>query len=447
MGFPFSLFSSTKIEAADFQPGNFPFFGADVAISGTGNVAVISAPSDNNRNGSVYVFTRGQDGWTQQAKLTASDGEEAGSFGRCVAIDGAGSIIAVGAVGPNRTGTVYIFQWSGASWDEVQKVTAIGNSFRRRAFGVAIALSGGGSTLVVGDPEADELNSGRFNGRAYVFRSPTQQAFLFFNDEAVLVPSGSKGDNFGGYNSVGISDDGNTVVVGASGENAANVYINHSDGGWLRDAMGTGVAREVARLVASDSDPRGEFGRTVAISAQADFIVIGDRRQFIPTVYVFPSHERGWGFSEEEAKLQQRHIWERNFADSVAIRHTPDETIVLVGSPYQNVWWFGDAGAVFLFRRHSRTWYEQTVLTSSTPGLWNEFGASVAVNSGTGSFSSTPTAIVGAPRSDRDRGSAHVFHPTKAGFLGPMVATMARVLSNLLHPLMFIRAIRYKNRR
>ena len=65
-------------------------FGASVAIDG--DTAVAGAPFDDNvgtiNQGAAYVFTRSGTTWTEQQKLTASDGGANDFFGTSVAIDG-----------------------------------------------------------------------------------------------------------------------------------------------------------------------------------------------------------------------------------------------------------------------------------------------------------------------------------------------------------------------
>ncbi|HXI91932.1 MAG TPA: FG-GAP repeat protein, partial [Blastocatellia bacterium] len=63
--------------------------GTSVAIDG--NTIVVGAPDDNGANfsggGSAFVFTRSGTTWSQQQKLTASDGQQSDEFGISVAID------------------------------------------------------------------------------------------------------------------------------------------------------------------------------------------------------------------------------------------------------------------------------------------------------------------------------------------------------------------------
>ena len=57
----------------------------------------------------VYVFTRSNGIWSQQAELTASDGASGDSFGLSVALSG--SILLVGAgKSPSGAGAVYRMQ-------------------------------------------------------------------------------------------------------------------------------------------------------------------------------------------------------------------------------------------------------------------------------------------------------------------------------------------------
>ncbi len=70
-----------KLTASDGAADDY--FGFSVAISGDGSTAVIGARDDDDRgsiSGSAYVFTRSGSSWTQQAKLTASDGAADSTF-------------------------------------------------------------------------------------------------------------------------------------------------------------------------------------------------------------------------------------------------------------------------------------------------------------------------------------------------------------------------------
>ena len=100
--------------------------------------------------GSAYVFTRSGTTWTQQAKLTASDGAADDYFGYSVALSGDTAL--VGAywddVGANYDqGSAYVFTRSGTTWTQQAKLTASDGAAGDH-FGHSVALSG--DTALVG---------------------------------------------------------------------------------------------------------------------------------------------------------------------------------------------------------------------------------------------------------------------------------------------------------
>src|SRR5262249_3646479 len=177
-------------------------FGTSVAIDG--DTVVVGAPKDffSTGQGAAYVFARNGTTWTEQARLTNSTGEEFDRFGFSVAIDG--NTVVVGArttqIGGNpNQGAAYIFERSGTIWSEQQRRTASDGAAVDN-FGFSVAI--GGDTAVVGAVGDDS-----FRGSAYVFlRSGT----TWSEQQKLTAFGGASGDFFG--NSVAI--DGNTVLVG-----------------------------------------------------------------------------------------------------------------------------------------------------------------------------------------------------------------------------------------
>jgi hypothetical protein len=82
-----------------------------------------------SNSGSVYVFTRGQDGtWSQTQKLTASDGAAFDEFGFGVSVHG--DVALIGAFGNDDLGTdsgsAYIFtRGQDGTWSQSQKLTRL----------------------------------------------------------------------------------------------------------------------------------------------------------------------------------------------------------------------------------------------------------------------------------------------------------------------------------
>ncbi len=88
----------TEVKLTASDPAVADFFGIPVDVSGNTVVAAAAGDDDDgSRSGSVYVFNRGAGGWTEQAKLTASDAATEDQLGFSAAVDS--QIIVAGAAG------------------------------------------------------------------------------------------------------------------------------------------------------------------------------------------------------------------------------------------------------------------------------------------------------------------------------------------------------------
>ncbi|MFN0136975.1 MAG: FG-GAP repeat protein [Phycisphaerae bacterium] len=214
---------------SDGVPGDN--FGVSVAMSPSQDTAVVGASAEDNAGGtdagSAYVFVRSGNNWTEQAKLTASDGAALDEFGRQVAI--VGDTIVVGArwddhAGGANAGSAYVFTRSGTVWTQQAKLIA-SDAAAGDEFGLALTLSG--DTLIVGAYSDD--HAGRVDaGSAYVFtRTCSPGGDIWIEQFKLTAPDAAAGDVFGG--SVALS--GNTAVVSsffddnAGGIDAGSVYV------------------------------------------------------------------------------------------------------------------------------------------------------------------------------------------------------------------------------
>ena len=234
-------------------------FGYSVSLNNNGNTLAVSAllessnatgiggnQADNSvmNAGAVYVFTRGglmTTGWSQQAYIKASN--TAGSlFGASVSLNDAGNLLAVGAywedsiatgIDGNQTntsapdaGAAYIFSLGSGlsfSWSQQAYIKA-SNTDADDNFGWSVSLSGDGSTLAVGATAEDSPSRGIDGNENTNFSSSSGAAYLFTTDGTTWSQSAyvkasnvDSTDLFG--SSVSLSTDGNTLVVGAHGEN------------------------------------------------------------------------------------------------------------------------------------------------------------------------------------------------------------------------------------
>jgi hypothetical protein len=145
-----------ELTASDAAAGDL--FGLSVALSGS--TALIGAHGKNSNTGAAYVFVRSGTAWSQQKKLTASDGAADDFFGGSVALDGQTAVI--GAIGGNSGGgAAYVFARSGTAWSQQAELTA-SDAAHDDSFGGSVALSG--KTAIIG---AHNKNAGA--GAAYAF--------------------------------------------------------------------------------------------------------------------------------------------------------------------------------------------------------------------------------------------------------------------------------------
>lgn len=134
-------------------------FGTTIAASGS--MLVAARLPDAEGRGTVFAFERRRDAWNLTARLRPSDAAANDSAGFALALEG--DLLAVGAPGASaKAGAVYLFRRGGDDrWSEEAKLTA-SDGQPGDAFGRAVALSG--DSLIVGAPL-------RANGRggAYLF--------------------------------------------------------------------------------------------------------------------------------------------------------------------------------------------------------------------------------------------------------------------------------------
>ena len=236
------------------------WFGHAVSISSDGSTAIIGAYYTSNQIGAAYVFTRSGSTWTQQAKLTASDGATRDYFGWSVSISSDGNTALVGAYNKPSTGAAYVFTRSGSTWTQQAKLVA-NDAATYDAFGVSVSLSSDGNTALVGDNGKSDGT-----GAAYVFT----RSGSTWTQQQKLVANAATYDNFGW--SVSISSDGSTALIGAryadpsglSDAGAAYVFTR-SGSTWTQQA----------KLTASDGATNDQFGHAVSISSDGSTAIVG----------------------------------------------------------------------------------------------------------------------------------------------------------------------------
>ncbi len=366
-----------KLVAGDAVPGTR--FGSSVAIDG--DRVVVGAVQDGS-TGAAYVFERDAEGWSQRARLVASDAAPGDFFGVSTAISG--DYIVIGATldddAGNKSGSCYVFRHNGTSWVEDAKLTAA-DAASLDWFGTSVSISG--DYIVVG-ADGDDDNA-THNGAAHVFRRDVdgwvEQVQLVASDDA---------RSFG--SSVAIN--GDYILVGAPytegiGFYDGAAYVFHRQGEtWT----------EQAKLTSGEQTH--VFGRSVALLG--DRAVVGAyyaEPWAYGAAFVFEREGTNW---LKRAKLSPTDpVIEDLAVTSVAM----DGDYIVVGAWSTEI---GNpccyTGAGYVYRLGAGTWTQEAVLTPPTFLLGDYFAYSVAL--------SGAHVVLGASRDDEsgeDAGAAYAF--------------------------------------
>ncbi len=232
--------------------------GTSVALSADGNTAIVGGSADTSGNGAVWVYTRGPSGWSQQgAKLTGDAGSR---FGSSVALSADGNIALIGEPAYNSNGgAVAVFGRSSGVWTLQNGLVGSGNVGAARQ-GTSVALSADGTTAIVGGL-TDNSNA----GAAWVF---IRNGTSWFQQGMKLFGTGAIGTANQGQ-SVGLSADGNTAMVGGPGDNSA------LGAAWAFTRSGTAWTQLGGKLVGAGNTGQATEGYSVALSGDGQTGISG----------------------------------------------------------------------------------------------------------------------------------------------------------------------------
>ena len=351
--------------------------------------------------------------WTQQAKINAVDTEMFDRFGASVDIDS--NTVVVGAFQEDAdlgsgalpdAGSAYIFILSGNTWVQQVKLNA-SDAGSNDYFGWSVAISG--DTVVIGAWQDDpDLGAGELGnaGSVYVFVRTGSS----WSQQAKLNATDAESEDMFGYS---IAIDGDTIVVGAKGEDpdlgdgeleyAGSAYVfTRSNGIWSQQA----------KLNATDAEASDVFGFSVAIDGNT--IVVAAPWEYPDlgaglilnggSVYVFFRSAGNW---IQQEKLNALDTWDNaQFGFSVGI----DGDTIISGARFDApdlgsgpIW---GAGSAYIFKRSGSNWIQQAKLNANDAQEYDRFGWSVAIDG--------DLAIAGAIYQDLggaaiDGGAAYVF--------------------------------------
>ncbi|WP_424016748.1 PKD domain-containing protein [Halorientalis pallida] len=372
---------TAKLVASDGSADDH--LGYTVAVDGdTALVGAPGAtPEDQYTAGRAYVFERGADGWTQTTELAPEVGDPR-SFGESVALDGDMALVGdpgdrdPRGDGVERSvysiGSVYVFERGSDGWTQTTKLYAADGD-ENDAFGNAVALTA--TTALVGaandeDPNGmaeDERYGGA--GSAYVFEGDTGS----WTQVAKLAPDdGGPGENFGA--NVALAD--GVALVGApeddvNATNSGSAYVfERTSGNW----------RQQAKLAPSGGDERDEFG--VGLAVAPTMALVGAHYEDKPNgtmagaVYVYERTGGEWNPQEKFAPPNGETTDE--FGSRIAL----DGETALITAPGEDVSGTSLVGAAYLFQRRDGAWTQRDRLVAGDAQKQDDFGEAVALTDG-----------------------------------------------------------------
>jgi len=462
----------TYLKASNTEADDY--FGMTMALSADGTTLAVAALHEDSgatgvngdqtsntatNSGAVYIFIH-SGGWQQQAYLKASNPDANDNFGSGLALSADGNTLAVGASGESSrpgnptdnsltdAGAVYLFVRTGTTWTQ-QAIVKASNADARDTFGAVVALSADGNTLAAGAPAEDSAatgvggsqasNTAMNSGAAYVF---TRSGQTWSQEGYIKASNTEAADEFGG--AIALSADGNTLAVGALGEDSAATGINGD--GTDNSAKISGAAYVYTRaskswsfqayVKASNTDASDRFGTDVSLSGDGNLLAVGapfegstatgidgdqhnNAAGLSGAVYLFSRSNATW---QQSAYVKASNTGAGDFfGERVAL--TPDGATLAVSAIEEASGNPGDqsddaasgAGAVYVFA-FTQTWAQIAYLKAPYPDATDNFGYGLAVcptavAAGAFNESSAATGIDGdsADNSASSAGAAYVF--------------------------------------
>lgn len=249
--------------------------GYSVSLSGDGNTAIIGGPGlpPDNLAGAAWVWTRSGGIWTQQGtKLVGSGAVGNAHQGCAVSLSADGNTAIVGGFLDNTdVGAAWVWTRSGGVWTQ-QGSKLVGSVAVRNALqGLSVFLSADGNTAIVG---GTSFNVDIGVGAAWVW---TRSGGVWIQ-QAKLVGSGAVGKGQQNF-SVSLSADGNMALVGLGNDNggAGAAWVWTRSGGiWTQQGtklVGTGAVGPYVGQ--GDSVSLSADGGTAIVGGSADNTAVG----------------------------------------------------------------------------------------------------------------------------------------------------------------------------
>lgn len=283
------------LKAAE-TPSTYENFGASVAISPDGSVVAAGVPYRTiatggpiNSAGVVYAFALSGGTWTRTGPITAPTPAASSYFGSSIALSHQGTTLVVGApqedvAALQGAGSAFVYTRAGGNWTYSRTIVP-SVPVQYSNFGTSLSIAHDGSRVAIGARYEDlpPANAGEPTyysaGAVYLYdlsaTSATQVARL-----TAANPDSS--DYFS--SSLALSGDGETLVVGAEGEDGGGAGVDptaddsrfNAGAAYVFTRSGATWSQR-SYLKASGPGIDDLFGRSVAVSSDGNAVAVGSR--------------------------------------------------------------------------------------------------------------------------------------------------------------------------
>lgn len=380
------------------QPNQY--FGEDLASFGEYLVVGMRGESTFASNkGVVFIYKRSGQKFNKIAELTSSDGAANDFFG--ISVDIYQNTIAVGAYGDNsNSGSIYIFEKSGAEWTDMTEVAKLEASDAAAVDNLGYSVAISGDVVIAGAPGENGTR-----GAGYVFVKPQTGWNNTVNESAKLIlASGSANDALG--TSVAITSD--YVVLGAPGNSSSQgksyIFEKPKDG-WKN-------AYQTAELSASDGANNNTFGYSV--EAQDNIVAVGATGASASgAVYIYSKPATGWADITQIKKIIPATAVNGN---AVGSSLDLTESRLAIGATSNTT-----SGSVFIFEKDPNddaVWTQRNKINSGSNVSTEKLGSSVSMIGNFLASGSPGISITGGGAPDLNSGTLQIYNsntnPTSA---------------------------------
>jgi FG-GAP-like repeat len=314
--------------------------GYSVSLSADGNTAIAGGIDDDGRTTAAWVWTRGGGVWTpQRSKLVAAGAAESDAQGLSVSLSADGNTAIVGG---------WVWTRSGGVWTQQGPKLVGSGAIGKAAQGASVSLSADGNTALVGGPGDDRPTGCCFSGNGAVWVW-TRSGSVWTQQGPKLVGSGAVGNAAQGE-SVSLSADGNTAIVGGPFDNRAG-GSGGQGAAWIWTRSNGVWSQQGSKLVGSGAVGGASQGTSVSLSGDGNTAVVGgpdDNEDFHASGAVWVWPRRGDVWTQQGSKLVGSG-GSGSPDQGAAVALSADGTTAIVGGPFDDLGDPGGPGAVWVF--------------------------------------------------------------------------------------------------